>query len=181
MTTGEVRIGAGALINGTEAGGYSTTEQVAAAIEASAMGVEVSVTESCERYVGESLDALSSEMETRLSQTASGLEVSLRESIADVAQGVDDASAALSDLQAYVRVEMSSGGEPVLRLGSSSSDLTAALTNGELGFYDSGLKVAYISNQRLHISAAEVTDSLTFGDWMWCVRSNGNMAFKWVG
>ena len=39
----------------------------------------------------------------------------------------------------------------------------------------SGQKIAYISNSKLFISQAEVTDSMTMGSYMWIVAPNGDL------
>lgn len=78
-----------------------------------------------------------------------------------------------------------SGGQPTLTLNASGSDtaqFVAQLTNTELSFIDSGNKVAWLSNQQLHITDAEVTGSLQFGGFAFIPHgTEGAMGLKWVG
>lgn len=78
-----------------------------------------------------------------------------------------------------------SGGQPTLTLNASGSDtaqFVTQLTNTELGFIDSGNKVAWLSNQQLHITDAEVTGSLQFGGFAFIPHGTaGAMGLKWVG
>lgn len=46
------------------------------------------------------------------------------------------------------------------------SDLISRFTGDRLSFYQGETEVAYISNQRLYITDAEVTGSLAIGDWL---------------
>ena len=50
-----------------------------------------------------------------------------------------------------------------LELGASNSQFKALLTNEELGFYDSGTKVAWVSNNELHILRAVIETNLQIG------------------
>lgn len=50
-----------------------------------------------------------------------------------------------------------------LELGASNSIFKAILTNSELGFYQSGTKVAWISNNELRIIKASIVQYLTIG------------------
>lgn len=64
---------------------------------------------------------------------------------------------------------------PVIDTGSAMSTFTAE----KLSFYLNGAEVAYVSNNRLFITDAEVTGSLRMGDWE-INRSNG-FSIKWIG
>lgn len=83
-----------------------------------------------------------------------------------------------------------------IRVGSSN-DFYILLTPMELGFYQSGNKVAYISNNQLYISQSAVLqqmdlgrlyDGVTgFGQWSWKIHKNGqnpsrnNLNLRWIG
>ena len=66
-------------------------------------------------------------------------------------------------------------------LGDNASGYVAKLTDTELGFYDGDTKVAYISNNKLYITNAEITDNLQIGKYQWITDSTGRMSLKWVG
>ena len=127
--------------------------------------------------VGGSTVATSSDLDS----SASRIQSALGSKVDQVSGTVGNVSSRVSEIESYVRIETDDDGSPVLRLGSSGSDLMAALTNSELGFYDSGVRVAYIGGRKLMIENAEVKQNLQFGSWAFFARANGNMALKWVG
>lgn len=51
----------------------------------------------------------------------------------------------------------------VLELGASNSPFAVKLSNTELGFYQSGKRIAYLSNQQLNISQAVVMQQINLG------------------
>ena len=54
----------------------------------------------------------------------------------------------------------------VLELGKSSSNFTTKLSNTELGFYEIGKRIAFISNQELNITKARILDKMYIGDYL---------------
>lgn len=54
------------------------------------------------------------------------------------------------------------GTDAVLELGASNSPFAVKLSNTELGFYQNGVRIAYLSNQMLNISQAVVLSKLKF-------------------
>ena len=52
-----------------------------------------------------------------------------------------------------------------LILGASDSPFSVRLSNDELGFYENDSKIAFLSNQQLHIAQAVVVDKLQVGDF----------------
>lgn len=69
----------------------------------------------------------------------------------------------------------------VLELGDASNGYVAKLDAQELGFYDGDTKVAFISNNKLYITNAEITDNLQIGKYQWITDNTGRMSLKWVG
>lgn len=70
-----------------------------------------------------------------------------------------------------------------IELGKTGSPFVARLSNSELAFLESGKKVAYVSNNQLHITNAEVKNNLamgteTTGFFDFIPRANGNLSFK---
>ena len=53
----------------------------------------------------------------------------------------------------------------VLELGASNSPFAVKLSNTELGFYQNGVRIAYLSNQQLNISQAVVMQKIQFPDF----------------
>lgn len=97
------------------------------------------------------------------------------ESYAD--EAAETAADALANLLA-VYIRYSNG---VLELGDATNGYAAKLDASELGFYDGNTKVAYISNNKLFITNAEITNNLQIGKYQWITDSTGRMSLKWVG
>lgn len=55
----------------------------------------------------------------------------------------------------------------VLELGASNSSFAVKLSNTELGFYQNGSRIAYLSNQQLNIEYAIVMTKLNIGTFSW--------------
>ena len=55
----------------------------------------------------------------------------------------------------------------VLELGASNSPFAVKLSNTELGFYQNGSRIAYLSNQQLNIEYAIVMTKLNIGIFNW--------------
>lgn len=72
-------------------------------------------------------------------------------------------------------------GKPCIELGETDSDFKLLITNTEIMFMEGSDVPAYISNQSLHIKKAVIEDEMRQGNFVWKVRSNGNMGLMWVG
>lgn len=69
-------------------------------------------------------------------------------------------------------------------LGKTDSPFTATLDNTQLAFKENGQTVAYISNNKMHITQAEIKDNLRIGSssngfFTWVQGSSGNLSLKW--
>lgn len=64
-------------------------------------------------------------------------------------------------------------------LGEQGALLTTKIANGRISFlYNDTLEVAYISDQKLYITKAEILDSIVIGNFAFIPRTNGNLSFK---
>ena len=79
----------------------------------------------------------------------------------DKLQDVVDGKVDEKTIQEWARFDGAS-----LELGASNSVFKAILTNTELGFYQSGNKIAWISNNELHILKAAIEVSLSIGNFV---------------
>lgn len=84
-------------------------------------------------------------------------------------------------LEEYIRFKGA-----LIELGKVGNAFTAELSNNELAFKENGHKIAYISNNSLVITNAEVRNKLSLGNetrgWFdFIPRSNGNLSIKWRG
>lgn len=71
--------------------------------------------------------------------------------------------------------------EPCIELGENDSDFRLRITNTRMIFTEGSTELAYFNNQSLHIKKAVVEEELQQGNFVWKVRSNGNMGLVWKG
>lgn len=66
-------------------------------------------------------------------------------------------------------------------LGEIGALLTTKISNGRISFlYNDTIEVAYISDNKLYITNAEILDSIVIGNFGFIPRANGNLSFKKV-
>lgn len=71
--------------------------------------------------------------------------------------------------------------EPCIALGETDSDFRLLITNTRIMFVEGSTVPAYISNQALHINKAVIDEELQQGEFIWKIRSNGNLGLIWKG
>ena len=71
--------------------------------------------------------------------------------------------------------------EPCIELGEKDSDFKLLITNTRILFMEGSTVPAYVNNQSLYINKAVVEEELQQGEFVWKVRSNGNLGLIWKG
>ena len=71
-----------------------------------------------------------------------------------------------------------------MQLGKLDSPFMASLDNTKLAFLENNKEVAYISNNKMHITQVEISANLKIGDekkgfFTWQQGANGNLSLKW--
>lgn len=80
------------------------------------------------------------------------------------------------EITSYIRFE-----DGNIILGESGNELTVRIENDRIVFLEGGLEVAYVSNNKLYITDAEILASLRIGNFAFIPRANGNLSFKKIG
>lgn len=91
-------------------------------------------------------------------------------------QAVDD----LGVLNDYVKIGVYEE-EPCIELGESDSDFKLLITNTRIMFMEGSDVPAYLNNQSLFIKKAVIEEELQQGEFVWKIRSNGNLGLIWKG
>lgn len=66
-------------------------------------------------------------------------------------------------------------------LGEEGYALTTRISNGRISFlYNNSIEVAYLSENKLYITNAEILESIIIGNFAFSPRKNGNLSFKKV-
>lgn len=124
-------------------------------------------------------DDFREELSTSLTQTAEGWEMEFNEFRSWVEETNGENQTAFEELRKYIRFL-----DGNIILGDQNNDLQCIISNTKISFEQNGTEVAYISNNKLYITSAEVLDRFTVGNpssgyFDWIPRANGNLGMKW--
>lgn len=119
------------------------------------------------------------ELSTRFTQTEEGWEMTFNQFRQWVETENGETQTAFEELRKYIRFL-----DGNIILGDRNNDLQCIITNTKISFTQNGTEVAYISNNKLYITSAEVLDRFTVGNpssgyFDWIPRANGNLGMKW--
>lgn len=120
-----------------------------------------------------SITSLVEELQTTTSdnsQAVSRLATQIQQNATSISQVITETNSIVDKLSGLSTKEEISkwarfygeGTDAVLELGASNSPFSVKLSNTELGFYQNGTRIAYLSNQQLNISQAVVLSKLKF-------------------
>ena len=70
--------------------------------------------------------------------------------------------------------------EDGIEIGKTDSPFGVSINNEKMSFTENNAEIAYISNQELLITDANVTNSLKIGHYKFIPRNNGNLSLIWV-
>jgi len=132
-----------------------------------------------ESYLQKSeFQTIQQDFQTSITQNSSEIRMDFT-AITDEIRG--DVAANQELLNQYIRFRGA-----LIELGMVGNAFTAELSNEELAFKENGQKIAYISNNSLVITNAEIRNKLSLGNesrgWFDFVpRENGNLSIKWRG
>ena len=106
-----------------------------------------------------------------------------KKDILKINEVIEDAAAsqALTEEQlALIRTYMSFG-EDGLTIGKSGNPLTFRVVNDRLAFYMNNTEVAYLSDNKLYVTQAEILAKLQIGKFAFEPQSNGNLSLIYTG
>ena len=72
-------------------------------------------------------------------------------------------------------------GEDGLTIGKSGNPLTFRVVNDRLAFYMNNTEVAYLSNNKLYVTQAEILATMQIGKFAFEPQSNGNLSLIYTG
>lgn len=121
--------------------------------------------------------------DTELTQTSEEIRFDFNKSIAstssELQSRIDDNDVAtnqkLSEINKYIRFVNGN-----IILGETGNELMLTIQNNRISFTQSGVEVAFFSNDKLHINKAEVLTSMKIGNYELAPRTDGGLALrKW--
>lgn len=118
------------------------------------------------------------ELETMVSTSAAGVTTEFTNKLTEIHNNIDGTiSSKFKELYSYIREYMDANGLPVIELGSEQSNLICRITSEKIAFLQNGIEVAYISDDKLFITEAEILTSIIIGNFAFVPRANGNLSF----
>ena len=130
-----------------------------------------------EMYLSKSeLESIQQDFQASITQNSSEIRMDFTAITNEI---INNVSANQTLLEEYIRFKGA-----LIELGKVGNAFTAELSNEELAFKENGQKIAYISNQSLVITNAEIRNKLSLGNesrgWVdFIPRANGNLSIKW--
>lgn len=118
--------------------------------------------------------------ETQFTVQADGIEAKFSEMVLMVENVEGETQAQFRELASYIRGYQNEEGQPVLELGSVTSDIILRQTNDRIQFVQNGSEVAYVSNNTLYITDGHFLNSLRVGQFAFIPRANNSLDFKKV-
>ena len=124
-----------------------------------------------------------SQMNETLSTLAEQSENNFTWTVTKVNEIIEDAAASdnltreqLNLIHTYMRF-----GEDGLTIGKAGNPLTFRVVNDRLAFYMNDTEVAYLSNNKLYVTQAEILARLQIGKFAYEPQSNGNLSVIYTG
>lgn len=154
----------------------SITEDVYSRIDQTADSI---MSEVGRKYV--TSEGFEEELSTRFTQTEEGWKMEFSQLQTQVNNVDSDAQGNFEEIYKYIYFD-----NGYIELGdrNDKNNLRCKITNKKLSFFQNDMEVAYIDNNKLYITSAEVLDRFTVGNdgsgyFDWIPRTNGNLGMKW--
>ena len=109
-------------------------------------------------------------LSTELTQTAQGITA-----VINRVEAVEGENAEVGEILAAYQLTFRIDADGVT-IGKSSSGFDVRIDNEKLSFRENGQEIAYVSNSQLFIAAAEITQSLTIGNYRFSRMEDGSLA-----
>lgn len=124
----------------------------------------------------DTFETFRSSVSSQFEQTATNINMQFSNAVA----ATDTVNGKLEEYKAKVDsyIRFSTNG---MEMGKNDSPFKTTLTNQKLSFTENGYEVAYMSDNKLYITNAEILDIFIMGSWIWDVSPNGNLSLNWRG
>lgn len=109
-------------------------------------------------------------LSTELTQTAQGITA-----VINRVETVEGENAEIGEILAAYQLTFRMDADGVT-IGKSNSGFDVRIDNEKLSFRENGQEIAYVSNSQLFITAAEITQSLTIGNYRFSRMEDGSLA-----
>lgn len=120
------------------------------------------------------VETVREEMSTRFSQTTEDFNFQFDTVSERITKENGEIVRILEENSKYIRLV-----DGNIILGEVGAPLTTKIANGRISFlFNDTIEVAYISDQKLYITKAEILESIVIGNFAYIPRANGNLSFR---
>ena len=121
-------------------------------------------------------EALKQTVQNLVSQTSDAVQLNfLTETVLNA---INEAAGEVDSKYSFVKNYFRFDSDGSLLIGTVDSPFILKLTKNRISFLEDGVEVAYISNNKLFITEAEILNSLDIGGFSFVPRANGNLSFR---
>ena len=84
-------------------------------------------------------------------------------------------------VQGVIKADVGIRDGKIVGIGKSGNPLTFRVVNDRLAFYMNNTEVAYLSNNKLYVTQAEILATMQIGKFAFEPQSNGNLSLIYTG
>lgn len=127
-------------------------------------------------YLKSDGETLASEVATQYEQLSHSFNYTFSQFEADLEALAAGTDAQYEEIVKYIRFI-----DGVIYIGIEGNDLELRISNDRVSFRENNVEVAYISNNKLYITDAEVRTRMDIGKFSFQPRDNGNLTLRYIG
>lgn len=155
-----------------------------ASVKSSVDGITTTVatnTDTINKTSGD-LNLFKTTVASQFNQTSDSIQISLSKSVA-AQKGVDANKADILKIGTYVKIVADETDPTLIHviLGDDANKLVLDICNNKLAFKIQGNEVAYMSDNKLYVTEAEILNNIKLGGFAIIPRTSGNLSFKYIG
>ena len=122
----------------------------------------------------DTFESFQTSVSSQFNQTTKDIQMTFSEAVVATNTVNNNLETYKAEVQANIRFDANG-----IELGKNTSPFKAKLNNTKLAFTENGAEIAYISNNKMHITEANIVDNMTIGKFIWDIGTNGNLTLKW--
>jgi hypothetical protein len=100
--------------------------------------------------------------------------------VTEIEQDLAEGQEATDEQIALIKTYMTFGDDGLI-IGKSGNPITIRVVNDRVAFYMNNTQVAYLSNNKLYVTQAEVLARLQIGKFAYEPQANGNLSMIYTG
>lgn len=130
-----------------------------------------------EEYVSQQNHTIDiTKLSTSIEQTSTAIDFTFNQLQSQILNVDGDTKTRFEELVKYIRFQ-----DGDIILGEVNNELSLRIQNDRISFLQAGVEVAYMSNNKLYITDANIMKSLQIGQFAFTPRDNGNLSFNQIG